>query len=93
MGVFVYARHTSDRAKRADRFWHRCRCPKWLRGTVAGREVRKSAKTRSWAEAEIAAHSIENGDASKARSTRLKSGRANENATTPASGNTRPGAK
>src|SRR5436305_1803414 len=24
------------------------RCPKWLRGRVAGREVPKSAKTRNW---------------------------------------------
>jgi len=65
MGVFVYVRHTTDCPKRADRFWRHCRCPKWLRGTVAGREVRKSAKTRSWEKAEIAAHSIENGDISK----------------------------
>jgi integrase len=65
MGVFVYARHTTDCPKRADRFWRRCRCPKWLRGTVAGREVRCSAKTRSWEKAEIAARSIENEDASK----------------------------
>ena len=48
MGLFVYSRHTADCAHREDRFWHRCRCPKWIRGVLRGKEIRKSAKTRSW---------------------------------------------
>jgi integrase/recombinase XerD len=64
-GLFVYVRHTADCPKRGDRFWRRCRCPKWLRGTVAGHEVRKSAKTRSWERAEAKAREIEQRSASK----------------------------
>jgi len=60
MGVFVYTRHTADCPKRKDRFWRRCHCPKWIRGTLHGREIRESAKTRSWERAEAQARSIEN---------------------------------
>jgi integrase len=52
MGLFVYARHTVDCSNRDDRFWRRCRCPKWIRGTLGGKSVRRTAKTRSWERAE-----------------------------------------
>src|SRR5216683_2427584 len=52
MGLFVYTRHTADCPNLADRFWRRCRCPKWIRGLLRGNPVRVSAKTRSWERAE-----------------------------------------
>jgi integrase/recombinase XerD len=59
MGVFVYTRHTADCPKRNDRFWRRCHCPKWIRGTLRGSEIRQTAETRSWERAEARARSIE----------------------------------
>lgn len=52
MGLFVYTRHTSDCPKKSDRFWKRCRCPKWIRGTLDGAAIRQTADTRSWEKAE-----------------------------------------
>jgi len=38
----------------------RCRCPKWIQGTLSGgRFVRISAKTRRWDKAEIKARAME----------------------------------
>ena len=74
MSLFVYTRHTSDCSKKSDRFWKRCRCPKWIRGVLNGSPVRQTAETRSWEKAEDArklleeeaeqqASSIRNGEA------------------------------
>jgi integrase/recombinase XerD len=59
MGLFVYARHTADCPNRDDRFWRRCRCPKWIRGTISGKSIRRTAKTRSWERAEAELRQIE----------------------------------
>ncbi len=59
MGLFVYARHTADCSNREDRFWRRCRCPKWIRGTISGKSIRSTAKTRSWERAEAVLRQIE----------------------------------
>jgi integrase len=59
MGLFVYARHTGDCPNRDDRFWRRCRCPKWIRGTIGGKSIRRTAKTRSWERAEAELRKIE----------------------------------
>jgi integrase len=48
----VYARHSSNCPKKDDINWKRCRCPKWVNGTLDGRFIRKTAKTRSWEKAE-----------------------------------------
>src|SRR5215467_862892 len=48
----VYSRHSHDCPKKADMSWKRCRCPKWISGTLDGRFIRKSAKTRGWDKAE-----------------------------------------
>ena len=48
----VYARHSNDCPKKDDINWKRCRCPKWINGTLDGRFIRKTAKTRSWEKAE-----------------------------------------
>jgi hypothetical protein len=52
LSLFVYARHTADCPKKSDRFWKRCRCPKWIRGILNGSPVRQTAETRSWEKAE-----------------------------------------
>ena len=65
MGVFVYTRHTADCAHREDRFWRRCRCPKWIRGLVNGKAIRKSAETRSWERAESRVRSMEQDGAAR----------------------------
>ncbi len=60
MGLFVYTRHTADCPNRKDRFWRRCRCPKWIRGTLNRKTFRGSAQTRSWERAEATLRQMEN---------------------------------
>ena len=48
----VYTRHTKSCPKIDDLNWKRCRCPKWINGTLAGKFVRRSATTRSWEKAD-----------------------------------------
>lgn len=48
----VYTRHLTD-CPQKDIQYRRCRCPKWIQGTVAHQPfLRKSAKTNSWDQAE-----------------------------------------
>ena len=58
----VYTRHHPDCAKKDDSTYGRCRCPKWLDGTLPGRtgRFRTSAKTKSWEQAELVARKYEN---------------------------------
>jgi integrase/recombinase XerD len=58
----VYTRHHPDCAKKDDSTYRRCRCPKWLDGTLPGRtgRFRTSAKTKSWEQAELVARKYEN---------------------------------
>src|SRR5579862_3238086 len=58
----VYTRHHPDCAKKDDSNYRRCRCPKWLDGTLPGRtgRFRTSAKTKSWEQAELLARKYEN---------------------------------
>src|SRR5450631_2997984 len=57
----VYTRHHPDCAKKDDSNYRRCRCPKWLDGTLPGRSgrFRVSAKTKSWEQAELLARKYE----------------------------------
>jgi hypothetical protein len=57
----VYTCHHSDCAKKDDSTYRRCRCPKWLDGTLPGRtgRFRTSAKTKSWEQAELLARKYE----------------------------------
>src|SRR5882757_1185998 len=48
----VYTRHSTDCPRVDDGNWERCKCPKWVWGTLNGEFVRQSAKTRSWEHAE-----------------------------------------
>ena len=58
----VYTRHHPECAKKDDSTYRRCRCPKWLDGTLPGRSgrFRVSAKTKSWEKAELVARKYEN---------------------------------
>ena len=58
----VYTRHHPNCAKKDDSTYRRCRCPKWLDGTLPGRtgRFRTSAKTKSWEQAELLARKYEN---------------------------------
>jgi hypothetical protein len=57
----VYTRHHPDCAKKNDSTYRRCRCPKWLDGTLPGStgRFRVSAKTKSWEQAELLARKYE----------------------------------
>jgi hypothetical protein len=63
LALFVYTRHTADCSKRDDRFWKRCRCPKWIRGVVDSKTIRQTAHTRSWEKAEQLRKSMDGGGA------------------------------
>lgn len=59
MHLFVYARHQANCSKKSDRFWRRCRCPKWIRGILDGKSVRVAAWTTDWEVAEAKAREME----------------------------------
>lgn len=55
----VYTRHTAS-CSRSDIHYRRCRCPKWIHGTLEQRPYfRVSARTRSWKLAEHKAREME----------------------------------
>jgi integrase len=54
-----YTRHYAP-CKQTDSSYRRCKCPKWIQGTLPdGRYLRKSAKTRSWEKAETLCRRLE----------------------------------
>ena len=57
--LFVYTRRSANCPRRHDRFWRRCRCPKWIRGFLDGKPSRSSAWTTDWEEAESKARDME----------------------------------
>ena len=55
----VYTRHYAP-CTQTDINYRRCRCPKWIQGILPdGRQIRTSARTRSWEKAEINARKME----------------------------------
>jgi len=48
----VYTRHHPDCKNAGDKTWRRCRCPKWIWGSLNGKFIRQSARTHRWEEAE-----------------------------------------
>jgi integrase/recombinase XerD len=50
--ITIFVRHTADCRYRDDETWKRCDCRKHLRWSSDGRQYRRSAKTRSWSQAE-----------------------------------------
>ena len=53
-----FVRHTKDCPYTGDEFSKRCRCNKHLRLSANGKQYRKSAKARSWNEAEAAKRKV-----------------------------------
>lgn len=62
MNVQPYVRHSKTCPKRADRYWKRCQCRKWLWISGGGKQRRVSAKTRSWERAEKMARQMMDGE-------------------------------
>ena len=58
----IYRRHRKDCKNADDRASRKCRCALWCDGTVEGRHVRRSLKTRNWERAETLKRQIENGE-------------------------------
>jgi integrase/recombinase XerD len=50
--VTIFVRHSADCKYRGDEFEKRCRCRKHFRWTQNGKQFRRKAGTRSWAEAD-----------------------------------------
>jgi integrase/recombinase XerD len=57
--VTVYTRHSSACSRKADPYWRRCRCPKWLYINENGERTQRSARTRSWDGADEQRRSLE----------------------------------
>ena len=52
--ITIFVRHSADCKYKGDEFTKRCSCRKHMRWTLDGKQYRKQAGTRSWAEAEEA---------------------------------------
>jgi hypothetical protein len=60
--LHVYTRHYPP-CQHTDSNYRRCRCPKWINGTLPpGKFIRIAAKTRSWEGAERKARALETGN-------------------------------
>jgi integrase/recombinase XerD len=57
--VTIFVRHSKDCPYKGNEFNKRCRCGKHLRWSHNGEQRRKSAKARTWAQAEIAKQQVE----------------------------------
>ena len=61
MNAQPYVRHSQTCPKKADRYWKRCKCRKWIWLSDDGKQRRFSAKTRSWERAEQLARKMSSG--------------------------------
>lgn len=52
MSLLIYRRHRSKCPQKDDRVSKKCRCALWVQGTVEGKPVKESLKTRNWERAE-----------------------------------------
>lgn len=57
--ITIFVRHAADCKYAGDEFSRRCNCRKHLRWTLNGTQYRRSAKSRSWAEAEKVKRAVE----------------------------------
>ena len=57
--ITIFVRHSAGCKYAADEFARRCNCRKHPRWTLDGTQHRRSAQTRSWAEAEKAKRAVE----------------------------------
>ncbi len=61
----VYRRHRANCPNAADRYVKRDRCCLWVEGTVEGRYIRRTLKTRSWERADELKRELESGSKPK----------------------------
>jgi integrase/recombinase XerD len=57
--ITIFVRHSADCKYKGDEFCKRCNCRKHFRWTQNGKQFRKKAGTRSWAEAELLKRELE----------------------------------
>ena len=56
----LFTRVITRPCKHTDIYHRRCRCPKWIRGTLDdGRIIRQATNTRNWEKAELTARDLE----------------------------------
>ena len=58
--ITIFVRHSSDCKYKGDEFARRCQCRKHFRWSSNGTQYRRTAGTRSWAEAEQVKRDLEN---------------------------------
>jgi integrase/recombinase XerD len=61
----LWRRHKETCPHATDRYFRKCKCAMWCEGTVEGKYLRKSLKTRSWERADELKRDIEDGKADK----------------------------
>jgi integrase/recombinase XerD len=71
--VTIFVRHSADCKYRDDEGWKRCNCRKHLRWFQDGKQHKRSAKTRSWQQAENEKRKLEEQFAAGAKPTALPS--------------------
>jgi len=59
MTITAYRRHCVDCPHKSQRWYRKCQCPMWLERWEKGERFRKSAKTRSWEQAQKLARAEE----------------------------------
>jgi len=59
----LWRRHKSKCPHKEDRYFRKCRCAVHCEGTVEGKYIRRSLKTRSWSRGEVLKRKIEDGEA------------------------------
>jgi integrase/recombinase XerD len=57
--ITIFVRHSADCKHAGNEFYKSCQCRKHFRWSVKGRQYRKAAETRNWAQAEAEKHEFE----------------------------------
>src|ERR1700733_11637611 len=68
----LWRRHKSTCKYKGDRYWRKCRCAVHVEGTVEGKYLRQSLKTRSWERGEELKRQLEDGITPKGNSITVK---------------------
>jgi integrase/recombinase XerD len=72
--ITIFVRHSADCKYAGDEFYKRCNCRKHFRWTQNGKQYRRKAGTRSWAEAEDQKRKLEDQLAGRAPAPELAEG-------------------
>src|SRR5690349_496592 len=57
----LWRRHREKCPNKSDRYYRRCKCAVWCEGTVEGKYLRQSLKTRSWERGDELKKQLEDG--------------------------------